>query len=104
MPIPVLSAEDRAEALRKAVSVRRERSAVLAALKNGTTSLESVLERDDAVVGRILVRRLLESLPGIGKNRAAQLLSGVGISERRRVRGLGVHQRERLLELFPSRR
>ncbi|MET9779396.1 integration host factor, actinobacterial type [Streptomyces sp. NPDC006367] len=102
MALPKLTAEARAEALRKAAAVRKERGEVLAALKNGTVSLESVLERDDAVVGKTYVRRLLESLPGIGKVRAGQLLSDLGISERRRVQGLGARQRERLLELFPQ--
>lgn len=48
-------------------------------------------------------RWLLESLPGIGKVRAGQLLADLDISERRRVQGLGARQKERLLELFPPR-
>ena len=41
---------------------------------------------------------LLESLPGVGKIRAAQAMERLGISESRRVRGLGASQRAALLE------
>ncbi|WP_405775378.1 integration host factor, actinobacterial type [Streptomyces sp. NBC_01538] len=57
----------------------------------------------DPIVGKAYVRRLLESLPGICKVRAGQLLADLDISERRRVQGLGARQKERLLELFPPR-
>ncbi|MET9077863.1 integration host factor, actinobacterial type [Streptomyces sp. NPDC004232] len=101
MALPALTAEARAEALKKAAAVRKERGEVLAQLKDGKVSLKKVLERDDAVIGKTYVRRVLEALPGIGKIRAGQLLTDLGISERRRVQGLGHRQRERLLELFP---
>ena len=35
------------------------------------------------------VSALLEALPGVGKVRAAQIMEKIGISESRRVRGLG---------------
>ncbi|MEU5417865.1 integration host factor, actinobacterial type [Streptomyces sp. NPDC020667] len=101
MALPALTPEARAEALKKAAAVRKERGEVLARLKDGTVSLKEVLERDDTVVGKTHARRVLESLPGVGKVRAGQLLADLGISERRRVQGLGARQRERLLELFP---
>ncbi|MFD5065392.1 integration host factor, actinobacterial type [Streptomyces sp. NPDC058394] len=104
MTLPALSAETRAENLRKAVAVRRERSELLDALKHGRLSLREVLDRDDQAVGKIFVKRLLEGLPTIGKIRAGQLLVEIGISDRRRVRGLGARQRARLLELFPHQR
>ncbi|MFE2993306.1 integration host factor, actinobacterial type [Streptomyces sp. NPDC059262] len=101
MPLPALTAEARAENLRKAAAVRRERGELLDALKHDRTSLQEVLDRDDPVVGRMLVKRLLEGLPNTGKIRAAQLLADLDISERRRVQGLGSRQKARLLELFP---
>lgn len=101
MAVPTLTAEARAEALKKAVAVRRERGETPAQLKDGKVSLNVVLDREDSVVGKVYVRRLLESLPGIGKVRAGQLLADLDISERRRVQGLGPRQKERLLELFP---
>lgn len=100
-PLPALTPAQRAEALQKAAAVRKERGELMAALKAGDLPLAALLEREDAVVGKIRVRRVLESLPGIGSVRAGQLLAGVGISESRRVRGLGANQRERLLALFP---
>ncbi|MBT2509417.1 integration host factor [Streptomyces sp. ISL-98] len=102
MALPPLTPEARAEALKKAAAVRKERGAVLEALKTNKVTLKEVLEREDSVVGKVYVRRLLESLPGIGKVRALQLLADLDISERRRVQGLGARQKERLLELFPS--
>ncbi|MGW0556745.1 integration host factor, actinobacterial type [Streptomyces sp. NPDC002926] len=101
MALPALTAEARAEALKKAVAVRKERGELMAALKAGELPLVTLLAREDAVVGKIRVRRLLESLPGIGSVRAGQLLASLGISETRRVQGLGPAQRIRLLALFP---
>jgi hypothetical protein len=100
MALPQLTAEARADALHKAMAVRRERSELLAALKSGRVTLQQVLEREDALVGKTAVRRLLQALPGIGKVRAGHLMTDVGISDSRRVQGLGPRQRERLLELL----
>ena len=41
---------------------------------------------------------LLESLPGVGKVKARRIMEDIGISETRRVRGLGPQQRQALLE------
>lgn len=103
MALPELTPEARAEALRKAAAARKERSEVLAQLKDGTLPLQQVLDRDDAVIGKTHIKRVLESLPGIGKIRASRLLDDLGISERRRVQGLGARQKARLLELFPPK-
>ncbi len=45
---------------------------------------------------------VLESLPGVGKVRARRMMEQIGISEARRVRGLGAQQRESLLKAFPA--
>ncbi|MCJ1676203.1 integration host factor [Streptomyces sp. APSN-46.1] len=103
MALPKLSPAQRAEALQKAAAVRKERGDLMAALKAGTLPLTDLLAREDNVVGKVRVRRVLESLPGIGSVRAGQLLSDLGISESRRVQGLGANQRARLLALFPSK-
>ncbi|MFI2458224.1 integration host factor, actinobacterial type [Streptomyces sp. NPDC019539] len=102
MALPPITDEQRAEALAKAVANRKERTELLTQLKNGTLSLAELLEREDQVVGRISVRRLLEGLPGIGLVKAEQLRSELGISSRRRVQGLGPRQREALLQRFPA--
>ncbi|MFJ8884499.1 integration host factor, actinobacterial type [Streptomyces sp. NPDC102402] len=64
--------------------------------------MHDVLRRDDPVVAGSPVRRRLEALPSIGKIRASQILSEFGISETRRIQGLGTRQRERLLAHFPA--
>lgn len=66
MALPALTPAQRAEALQKAAAVRKERGELMAALKSGDLPLETLLERGGAVVGKIRVRRVLESLPGIG--------------------------------------
>ncbi|MFE4613248.1 integration host factor, actinobacterial type [Streptomyces niveus] len=100
MALPPLTLSQRAAALEKALAVRRERADLMAALKSGALTLPALLAREDDVVGKLRVRRLLESLPGIGTIRAGQLLTDLDISERRRVQGLGAKQRARLLTLF----
>ncbi|MFM7874675.1 MAG: hypothetical protein ACKO8Y_08705 [Actinomycetota bacterium] len=42
------------------------------------------------------VKELLEALPGFGSIRAAAILDRVGISQTRRVQGLGSTQRQKL--------
>ncbi|WP_331768004.1 integration host factor, actinobacterial type [Embleya sp. NBC_00896] len=100
MTVPPLTTEERRAALAKAAAVRRERAEVREALKRGRLSLGEVLAADSDAVRRMPVRALLESLPAIGKARAARLLGELEISESRRVRGLGIQQRDRLLERF----
>ncbi|MGW6971896.1 integration host factor, actinobacterial type [Streptomyces sp. NPDC054952] len=100
MALPALTPTQRAEALQKAAAVRKERGHLLAELKAGTLPLADLLAREDAVVGKIRVRRLLESLPGIGVVRAGQLLADLRVSDSRRVQGLGPNQRLRLIALF----
>ncbi|MCX4516047.1 integration host factor [Streptomyces sp. NBC_01619] len=102
MALPSLTEEQRSQALAKALENRKERATLLAQLKSGSLSLEKVLNREDQVVARIPVRRVLESLPGIGRARAGHLLHDLGISPRRRVQGLGPRQKEALLQHFPS--
>ena len=57
--------------------------------------------RTDDAIGRMKVSALLESLPGVGPVRAAQIMDRVGIAANRRVRGLGDHQVAALASEFP---
>ncbi|WSY48419.1 integration host factor (plasmid) [Embleya sp. NBC_00888] len=100
MAVPSLTTEERRAALDKAAAARRERARVKEALKRGGLSPREVLDADSDAVRKMPVRALLESLPDIGTARARRLLAELEISESRRVRGLGVRQRERLLERF----
>ena len=56
--------------------------------------------RQDDVIGKLKVVALLESMPGVGKVKARAIMSEIGISETRRVRGLGPHQAKALVERF----
>ncbi|MEU8976877.1 integration host factor, actinobacterial type [Streptomyces monashensis] len=103
MALPPLSPEQRRAALAKATAARKERAEVKDALKHGRTSLHAVLASDSEAIRKMPVRALLESLPGISKIRAQKLLTQMGISNSRRIQGLGIQQRERLLERFTPR-
>ena len=46
----------------------------------------------DDIIGKMKVSALLESMPGVGKVRAAEIMERLQIAENRRVRGLGTHQ------------
>ncbi|HHY61366.1 MAG: integration host factor, actinobacterial type [Bacillota bacterium] len=98
MALPELTDEQKREALKKAQEVRSKRAQIRAELKKGNMSLEEVLANaEDEVIGKMRVAYLLESLPRIGKVRARQIMEEIGIDENRRVQGLGVRQKEALL-------
>jgi signal recognition particle GTPase len=96
---PALTAEQRQAALQKAAKVRRERADVKEKLKLGHLTLEQLLKQaeNDETVGKMKVVSVLESLPGLGKVKARRLMETVGISESRRLQGLGAKQRADLL-------
>jgi hypothetical protein len=102
--LPPLSPEDRAEALAKAARARKERAEVKNRLKRGATTLSEVIKdgSTDDVIGKMKVSALLESLPGVGKVRAKQIMERLGIAESRRVRGLGAKQRSALEAEFSA--
>ena len=103
MPLPpALSPEQRQAALEKAAQARRVRAELKEKLKMGSLSLPQLLEdaEKDDIVGKMKVLAVLESLPGVGKVKARRTMEKIGISETRRVRGLGVQQRRDLLAEF----
>jgi hypothetical protein len=97
---PALTPEQRQAALQKAARVRRERAEVKEKLKLGSLSLAELLKKadKDETVGKMKVVSVLESLPGLGKVKARRLMETVGISESRRLQGLGAKQRVELLK------
>ena len=105
MPLPPqLSPEQRQAALQKAAAARRLRAELKDKLKMGTLTLKELLDqasRDEAV-GKMKVVSVLESLPGLGKVKARRLMEDVGISEARRLQGLGDNQRKKLFERLES--
>ncbi|GAB3589275.1 integration host factor, actinobacterial type [Calidifontibacter terrae] len=102
MALPELTPQQRAEALEKAAAARRERAAIKNRLKNSQGSLREVIDagKKNEVVAKMKVSALLESMPGVGRVRARQIMEEIGIAETRRVRGLGAHQIAALLERF----
>ena len=104
MPLPTLSPEQRAAALEKAAEIRKARAELKEQLKAGKTTLTTVLDRaeSDEVVGKLKVSAVLQSMPGIGKVRATQIMEKLKIAESRRLRGLGDQQRKALLAEFAS--
>ena len=98
MALPELTDEQRKAALEKAAAARHARAELREQIKKGEVSVEEVLNSDDPIASRMKVSTLIESLPGYGKAKAAKIMEELGISESRRVQGLGVRQREKLLE------
>ena len=101
MPLPpTLSQDQRQAALEKAAAVRKQRAELKDRLKMGSVSLKELLDQgqSDEVIGKMKVINVLESLPGLGKVKARRAMDEVGISETRRVQGLGDQQRRKLLE------
>jgi hypothetical protein len=92
--VPPLTPDQRRAALEKAAAARRERAEVKDRLKHSDASLHSVLAdgQGNEVIGKMKVIDLLASMPGLGKVRARALMERIGISENRRVRGLGSNQ------------
>ncbi|HVK26783.1 MAG TPA: integration host factor, actinobacterial type [Nocardioides sp.] len=94
MALPPLTPEQRQAALEKAAAARRERAEVKNRLKNSGASISEVLQQGQVneVIGKMKVLDLLQSVPGLGKVRARQVMERLGIAESRRVRGLGTKQ------------
>ncbi|MEU8262752.1 integration host factor, actinobacterial type [Micromonospora sp. NPDC048999] len=104
MPLPSLTPEQRAAALEKAAEIRKARAKLKEDLKQGKTSLATVLEQAEAndVVGKLKVSAVLQAMPGIGKIRATQIMEKLKIADSRRLRGLGEQQRKALLGEFAA--
>ena len=104
MPLPVLTDEQRKQALEKAAEARRKRAEIKGQLKSGKLTLPDMLSREgDDTVGKMKVSTVLESLPGVGKVRARKIMEKLDISASRRIRGLGAKQRDALLGEFSKK-
>ena len=104
MALPTMTPEQRTAALEKAARVRTERAEVKKLLKQGSVTLPAVLKdgaTDDAIA-KMKVLALVESMPGVGKVRAKQIMERLAIAEDRRVRGLGANQRQALEAEFAA--
>ena len=98
---PVLTPEQRQQALVKAAEARRARAELKEKLKMGSLTLAELLAgSDDDHIGKMKVLAVLEALPGVGKVKARRTMEEIGIADTRRVRGLGEQQRKALLAAF----
>lgn len=99
MSVPVLTTEQRRNALAKAAAARQERAELKQQIKQGKVSLPKVLElaEKNEAIAKLRVFELLQSLPGIGKVKAEVLMAKLNISASRRVKGLGPKQTAALL-------
>ncbi len=104
MALPSLTPEQRAAALEKAAEARKARAELKNQLKHGGITLEQVLKdgQTNETVGKMKVSAVLEALPKVGKVKARQIMDELGISETRRVRGLGSNQVAALQSRFSS--
>ena len=99
---PALSESARAEALAKSIHSRQRRAVIKSRIRSGELSVNEILNlaQGEEVIARMRVRELLESMPGLGKIRAAALMEKLAISPTRKIAGLGKHQRIALIKEF----
>ena len=100
--LPQLTDEQRRAALAKAAEARRVRAEIKELLKMGPLSLSELLDRsdNDRILAKMKVLSVLEALPKLGKVKARRTMDEVGISDSRRLRGLGSQQRAELVARF----
>ncbi len=90
---------DRKAANRAAIEARRARASIKQRLRTGELSPMKALAdagTEGSVAATLRVTEFLQTFPAVGEIKAARLLDELQISPRKRLGGLGVHQRERL--------
>jgi len=95
----VMPEVDRAAASKAAIEARRARASLKDRLRSGELSplkvlIESSTQGTPAATLRIT--EYLQTFPSVGEAKTVKLLEQLDISPRKRLGGLGVHQRERL--------
>ena len=93
---PIRSREERLAAGESAVIARRERAGVKQALAQGEIGIFDVINDGRESIQRMRVSELLDSAPGIGARRTFTIMAKAGISDTRRIGGLGIHQLRKL--------
>lgn len=99
---------DRAAGSRAAVAARRARAEVKRQVADGERTALDVAEtawagEATAPEATLRVPELLRSIPGLGPVRAQRVMAGLGISEVKRVGGLGARQRVALRDYLSRR-
>ena len=97
---PRLSRRSRRKAGQAAVSARQERAKVKVMVTKGEIFFFDLFKDERKSVLRMKLIDLLQSVPGIGKTRAEIILDRTGISNSRRIGGVGHRQIELLRQEF----
>ncbi len=102
MAVPPLDEDDRRAALRTAAHARHVRAEIKQDLRAGALPVAQLLRRaaQEPAVANMRVVEVIEAMPSYGPVRAARLMEQLKIAPSRRLRGLGVRQREALLATF----
>ncbi|MGV8885251.1 MAG: guanylate kinase [Microbacteriaceae bacterium] len=106
-PRPTPPDVDRVAAGIAAIAARRARAAIKASVASRERSALDVAktawsEPESAEAG-LRVRELLSSIPSLGPTRTARILDDLGISDKKRVGGLGVRQRVTFHDFLQAR-
>lgn len=89
-------------ALDKAAEARAAKTELLNQIRSGEISLAEMFAPEYAGnerVQRLLVGSALRALPGITQYHATKIMKEAGITHGRRIKGVGIRQQEKLLEL-----
>lgn len=101
--IPNLTDDERRKNLDKAMQLRQMRAAIRKRLKSGEMSIEAFFALADSgseAASGMRAKLLVSAMPKVGFASTQRIMKALGISEERRVRGLGSRQREMLVGLF----
>ena len=103
----VMPEVDRQAANRAAIEARRARAEVKQRLRSGELSpMRALADSREAgsAPATLRVSEFLQTFPAVGEVKAARLLEELQISPRKRLGGLGVHQRAALDDWVAARR
>lgn len=81
-----------------AVAERQERAQAKQKLCKKEIKLKDIINSDSQALQRMRVKMLIESCPGIGKNKSPRIMEDLNISLTRRIQGLGKRQKEALIQ------
>lgn len=98
--LPELTPEQRASALVKAAEARSERAKIKMDIRSGVLDPANLAIDPEGAAGRMRVFEFLTSCPGIGAVSARKVIREIGVSETKRLRGLGSRQRALLSRIL----
>lgn len=97
---PILSLEQRRQALIKAAESRKVRAAFKSEIRSGDKHWKDAFISSNEAIRKMRVKELFLAIPGLGQVRVDILLERAGISPTRRIQGVGKSQYENLLRLL----